>query len=130
MRKPGAIILFVVYLAAVVQLEQLAKLPVLFQHYREHIRMEGEISFLAFLQEHYVEDDSTDYDYARDMQLPFKTSHHFFLLMNAAAPRPACDFISTTIIARPQNASPFDDPGPENTFTDNIFQPPRVSAYI
>ncbi|PZR21323.1 MAG: hypothetical protein DI535_28500 [Citrobacter freundii] len=128
MRKPVAIILLLVYLAAVIQLEQLAKLPVLFQHYHEHIRMEGRISFLAFLQEHYLLDDTTDADYARDMQLPFKTAHHFFILMSVAAPRPVVDYVTADIGHRSRYISPFDDPGPSNPFTDHIFQPPRQTA--
>lgn len=128
MRKPVAITFLLIYLAAVIQIEQLAKLPVLFQHYREHIRMEGRISFLAFLQEHYIQDDPSDPDYARDMQLPFKTSHHFFILMTAAAPRPAVEYTSLATDHRSHYISPFDDPGPSNPFNEHIFQPPRHTA--
>ncbi len=130
MRRSGAIVFFLIYLAAVIQLEQLVKIPVLFQHYREHIRMEGKISFLAFLQEHYVQDDATDPDYARDMQLPFKTSHHFFILMTAAAPKPAVDYNSPAVDPKCHYISPFDDPGPINLFTDHIFQPPRSASNV
>ncbi|MCG2616268.1 hypothetical protein LZZ85_18360 [Terrimonas sp. NA20] len=130
MKRSGAIVFFLIYLAAVIQIEQLVKIPVLFQHYREHIRMEGKISFLAFLQEHYVQDDGPDADYARDMQLPFKTSHHFFILMTAAAPKPAADYVSPAVDPRSHYISPFDDPGPANLFTDQIFQPPRRSSLI
>lgn len=130
MRKPVAITFLLIYLAAVIQIEQLAKIPVLMQHYREHIRMEGKITFLAFLQEHYLHDDIADPDYARDMQLPFKTSHHFFILMTAAAPKPAVDYVSLDMTNRSHYLSPFDDPGPDNPFRDHIFQPPRHNNHL
>jgi hypothetical protein len=64
------------------------KLPVVFQHFQEHLRMGRKISFGEFLAEHYLHDDPKDPDYARDMQLPFKTySHYFFMLIPAAAPK-------------------------------------------
>lgn len=125
MRKPIGLIFFFIYLASVIQLEQLVKLPVLFQHYREHIRMEGKISFLTFLEEHYVQDDPSDADYARDMQLPFKTSHHFFMQV-IAAPRPVLEYVNITADIHTQYVNPLNDRRVSNSFPSKIFQPPRL----
>ncbi|SEK19641.1 hypothetical protein [Parapedobacter koreensis] len=58
-------------------LEQLLKIPVLFEHFQEHQQRETDISFLNFLTHHYSFEKHTDKDESRDMQLPFKshTSH-------------------------------------------------------
>lgn len=49
------------------------KLPVLFQHFYEHKAVEAEITFLAYLADHYNSIPHTDNDEERDNQLPFKT---------------------------------------------------------
>jgi hypothetical protein len=54
-------------------LQELAKLPVLFQHYFEHQSLNQEITFAKYLWEHYNSVPHTDADAARDNQLPFKS---------------------------------------------------------
>lgn len=51
---------------------QLAKLPVLVEHFREHRCLDQRITFLDFLAMHYWGTDLNDDDDARDNQLPFK----------------------------------------------------------
>ncbi len=129
MKKLVAIVFLLIYTVAVFQLEQLAKFPVLLQHYKEHIRMEGNISFAAFLKEHYVQDNPSDpdYDFARDRELPFKTCpHHFFMLMTAAAPKPAAEEVKITTDNLLTYTIPPDDSRLFNSFTGNVFQPPRI----
>jgi hypothetical protein len=55
--------------------KQLAKLPVVFQHFKEHQQEDKNISIARFLSIHYLHGSPKDKDYDRDMQLPFKTSH-------------------------------------------------------
>lgn len=59
---------------------QLAKLPVLVEHFREHQCLDEQITFLDFLAMHYWGNDLNDNDDARDNQLPFKndTFHYSF----------------------------------------------------
>lgn len=52
------------------ELYQLAKLPILLEHYHEH--KAGGMSFTAFLKQHYFNGEKQNPDYERDMQLPFK----------------------------------------------------------
>ncbi|MDN3673480.1 hypothetical protein QWY99_10485 [Flavobacterium branchiarum] len=51
--------------------QQFYKLPVLFQHFNEHIEIK-KVSFIDFLEMHYWGEDQDDDDGDRDMQLPFK----------------------------------------------------------
>ncbi|MBL0146000.1 MAG: hypothetical protein IPP48_09730 [Chitinophagaceae bacterium] len=63
------------------------KLPVIFQHFIEHQQKDKNISFLAFLDMHYMHGTPKDKDYNRDMQLPFKTfGHHSSSLTVAFIP--------------------------------------------
>ena len=46
----------------------------MFQHYAEHQVEDKSISFIDFLDIHYMHGSPKDDDYDRDMQLPFKSS--------------------------------------------------------
>lgn len=51
--------------------QQFYKLPVLFEHFKEHKEIK-KVSFIDFLEMHYWGEDQDDDDADRDMQLPFK----------------------------------------------------------
>lgn len=67
-----------IYLCTVTEAHELLKLPVIFQHFIEHQSEDKNITIFQFLKIHYGQDDVQDDDYARDMQLPFKTAGEFF----------------------------------------------------
>lgn len=73
MKKITAILFFALYLLSATEAHQLLKLPVIFEHYREHQKQDGHLSMAVFLVMHYMHSSPTDKDYDRDMQLPFKT---------------------------------------------------------
>ncbi len=73
MKKATAIFLLSIYLLSSTEMKQLMKVPLLFQHYKEHKALDGNISFMQFLRIHYHDATIIDNDYARDMQLPFKS---------------------------------------------------------
>ncbi len=50
------------------------KVPLIFQHYAEHRKENRNLSFLRFLDLHYLHGNPKDSDHDRDMQLPFKSS--------------------------------------------------------
>ncbi len=54
------------------ELYQLLKLPILFEHFSEHKRIDNSVSFTDFLGMHYWGTDINDDDDARDQQLPYK----------------------------------------------------------
>lgn len=71
MRKGTAAILLTVFMLSHTELHQFIKIPVLFEHFREHRLEEPGLGFLAFLRIHY-EKIVIDDDYQRDQQLPFR----------------------------------------------------------
>jgi hypothetical protein len=74
MRKKSALFFLFIYLFSTTEAHQLLKLPIVFQHYAEHQLEDKNISFIEFLDIHYMHGSPSDADYDRDMQLPFKSS--------------------------------------------------------
>jgi len=74
LKKYVAILLLSVYLLSTTEAHQLLKLPYIFKHYAEHHQENDQISFLDFLDMHYMHGSPHDADYAEDMQLPFKST--------------------------------------------------------
>ncbi len=73
MKKLTAILILTAYLFSTTELHQLLKLPIVFQHYKEHKAWNNGISFLDFLDMHYMHGSPQYADYDQDMQLPFKS---------------------------------------------------------
>jgi hypothetical protein len=73
LRQLIAICLLSLQLFTGTELCQVFKAPVLLQHYNEHKGGDKHLTFLSFLREHYIDSNEQDPDYARDMQLPFKS---------------------------------------------------------
>ena len=74
LKKTISIFFFTVYLLAITEAHQLLKLPIVFAHFTEHKNEDKSISFLEFLDIHYMQGIKKDKDYERDMELPFKTA--------------------------------------------------------
>jgi hypothetical protein len=74
LKKFTAILLLTVFLFSTTELHQLLKLPVFFEHLAEHRKENKSISFLQFLDMHYMHGSPRDKDYSEDMKLPFKTA--------------------------------------------------------
>jgi len=72
-----AILILFCYLCSATELSQLFKLPLLFEHYKEHQSEDPNMSFLSFLKLHYFDEvnNSQDNDAEKDMKLPFKNSN-------------------------------------------------------
>ena len=54
------------------EFHNLLKIPVLFQHFKEHRQLNPTISFWSFIKVHYQYPPVVDDDYQRDRQLPFR----------------------------------------------------------
>lgn len=54
------------------EFHNLIKLPVLFEHFKEHKNLDAKISFWSFIRLHYFDPIQVDEDYQRDRQLPFR----------------------------------------------------------
>lgn len=87
MNKFIAICIASILLVYSTRLQELAKLPILFQHYFEHQSLNEEITFGAYLWEHYSDIPHSDEDEQRDNQLPFKsTDNGNVTLLSLAVP--------------------------------------------
>ena len=75
LKKILAIGLLLLYINSNSELHELLRLPVLFEHFAEHKKLVGDISFWEFLSLHYSTNVSHD---AHDNQLPFKDINHSF----------------------------------------------------
>lgn len=73
MRQLIAIILLFLYLFTSTEISELLKLPQLAQHYKEHQQEQEEITFAAFLHQHYLLGEVNDADKKQDMKLPYKS---------------------------------------------------------
>ena len=69
-----AILFLTVYLLSTTELHQLLKLPMVFEHFYDHQKENKEISFLQFLDMHYMHGSPNDKDINEDMKLPFKAA--------------------------------------------------------
>jgi hypothetical protein len=72
-RRLFGVVLLAGYLLSSTPAGEVLKLPVLFEHYREHRAEMSEIGFWSYIWLHYFSGVQYDADYARDMQLPFKS---------------------------------------------------------
>ncbi|MBE7171543.1 MAG: hypothetical protein INR73_13190 [Williamsia sp.] len=127
MRRISAILFLSLLLLTKTELCQLMKLPVLMEHFREHGEFYKDFSFLRFMREHYFNDDTKDPDYARDMQLPFKTNAGALLICNShLITIPFHITLPTVPPAQPLLYHPHFHPSwiPAAHYND-IFQPPR-----
>ena len=97
LKKTAAILFLSIYLLSTLALQELLKLPVVFQHYSEHQQEDKTISFARFLAIHYLHGSPRDKDYDRDMQLPFKTMGNGI----ASIAIPFVSFITAFILTRP-----------------------------
>lgn len=126
MRRFSAIVFFLLYLISTTEVSQLLKLPLILQHYHEHQAINKNISFLAFLDMHYMHGSPHDDDYDRDMQLPFKKADHHASISPVSVPNFAQIPVCTVL---PAPSSDFNTPGEEGLYFQydhSIFQPPRI----
>lgn len=127
MRRGLAAILLTVFMLSHTELHQFLKLPVLFEHFREHRQEDPNLGFLAFLRMHY-EKIVVDDDYKRDQQLPFRDADCGMIMALAT------DIPPQTIRIDKQQPGEFPQSFTvrrENVYThlylNDIFQPPRLS---
>jgi hypothetical protein len=68
-----SILFLSIYLFTVVQVNELFKIPNMFEHYQEHQQGTESISLWQFICMHYMKGEVYDDDYDKDMKLPFKS---------------------------------------------------------
>ncbi len=129
LKKSISIFFFSLYLLSTTEARQLLKLPVIFQHYQEHRQENNQLTFLAFLDIHYMHGSPKDNDYDRDMQLPFKTPSDCISTiafayvptsLSISIPKPVLETTGIKYLRTKEAFLP-------SSYLSRIWQPPRLS---
>jgi hypothetical protein len=117
-----AISLIVLYVNSNTEFHELFRLPVLVEHFSEHKKLVGDISFWEFLVMHYKTNASHDAD---DSRLPFKDPAHSFTAPTLAVPIPKIVLRESQLVAEVAHLSSYSESFIASHLSD-IFQPPRL----
>jgi hypothetical protein len=108
------------------ELYQLAKLPLLVEHFNEHRQENSNMTLWAFLCMHYDYAAKKDEDYAKDMTLPFKANDSMIHATIADfIPNNISVAITKIIYATSVQVVAFDESNFHSSFFSNIWQPPK-----
>ncbi|HEY0676788.1 MAG TPA: hypothetical protein VGD17_00830 [Chitinophagaceae bacterium] len=124
-------LLFILFLSAYLfpagEFVELLKLPVVFQHFQEHQKLNPEIGFAQFLAIHYLNDDPQAKDYKRDMELPFKrVSHRGISIMPLTTSGDISTIPDLILVEEKNNFILQNHHFVPSGFGADIFQPPRA----
>lgn len=126
MRRTIAIFFLFTFLFANTMFGEAIKLPVLIQHYLEHEGLQGDISFIDFLKEHYTNQGShPDFPQHHHDNLPLKTLnvHSTSIVSNV----PVFNVVATSLFESNQTTIPLYKEGNFiNNYLSQIWQPPRL----
>lgn len=127
-KKSVSIIFFSIYLLSTnAALLELAKLPLLAEHYSEHKKWNPDISFISFIWMHYLDDDNKYADQARDQQMPFKTTYHPSLsLAGFIVPSPEYAIVPKISVRTQKQRLITDSYIHSSQYLSSIWQPPRL----
>ncbi|MCX2452578.1 hypothetical protein OQX61_14975 [Pedobacter sp. PLR] len=126
MKKHVSIFITLVLLIFSTGLQELIKLPLLFQHYFEHQAINQDITFTAFLFDHYNSIPHTDNDQERDNQLPFKSIDQNSVLTSPATP-PFHRYVIKVFSALLNTPTViYTDEHVPYAYLDTIWQPPKI----
>lgn len=126
MKKFIAIGFLAVFLLTATEAHQLLKLPYVFKHFVQHHKQNSHLSFVAFLDIHYLHGSPKDKDYEEDMKLPFKSNDRCPVSQSVVFVLPASLIIST----KPQESTPnsgsfYKDHFIQGRYFSGIWQPPQ-----
>lgn len=126
MKRISALFFLFIFLSANTMFGEIIKLPTLIQHYMEHEELQGNISFMAFLEEHYTNPDShPNIPKHHHDNLPLKTLNVHSTPVTSVIP--VFDVVSTIFTESNQTAIPLYQEGNFiNNYLSRIWQPPRL----
>ena len=127
MKKILVILLVMQIFSGNVLLPELAKIPQLMEHFRQHQRENNALDFFSFLKMHYADPEHQQKDASRHGSLPLKSlslAHAEVLVIYETTP-------SVFEVEKVEIAQKLHLPTSKNIFFDSkirlsIFQPPRV----
>jgi len=126
LKKFTAILLITAYLFSTTELHQLLKLPMVFEHFSHHRKENRNISFLQFLDMHYMHGSPKDKDYSEDMKLPFKTADNCISSVSPVVVPSLATTLQNPIIYIPEKEMhiPRNELIP-SSFLSRVWQPPK-----
>jgi hypothetical protein len=126
LKKFTAILLLTTFLFSTTELHQLLKLPVVFEHFAEHRKENKSISFLQFLDMHYMHGSPRDKDYSEDMKLPFKTTDNCTATISPVlVPQLFQPLVPPLVFSTKTKLHAFDQSFNHSTYLSSIWQPPK-----
>jgi hypothetical protein len=126
LKKFTAILLLTAFLFSTTELHQLLKLPVVFEHFADHRKENKNISFLQFLDMHYMHGSPRDKDYREDMKLPFKTADNCTATVSPVLiPQLAQALAIPVIFSAETKLHIFDAGFNTSSYLSSIWQPPK-----
>ena len=125
MNKWAAFLLLLALGLAQSPLQEFLKLPVLIVHFQEHKARNAAITFIEYLQHHYIGEHPQDDDYHRDQQLPFRANDIEIISSQVVVPEPAImDFVPTVYKERVYPLFAYHQLLPSHSA--EIWQPPKI----
>ncbi len=108
------------------EFNQLVKLPILVEHFKEHKSKNKELTLLKFLSMHYADEETQDADHDTDMKLPFK-SHEGCLntMMEVYVPSNTGDVFVKPVPSNIGTYFPYKESFLNSSFLSSIWQPPK-----
>lgn len=125
-KKFIAIGFLAVFLLSATDVYQLLKLPYVFKHFAQHYNQNGHLSFMAFLDMHYLHGSPKDKDYEEDMKLPFKSTDKCPVNQSVVFVLPASVMILTKQLElAPHSVTFYKDRFIPGGYFSGIWQPPQ-----
>jgi ABC-type Zn2+ transport system substrate-binding protein/surface adhesin len=105
---------------------ELAKLPLLIEHYRQHRALDDSMNFLQFLAMHYTDARHHEEDHTTHSHLPFGQHHHLNVTI------PVWNAPAIALLLSPPEGSDLRHQIPGEvflifSFAAHIWQPPRLA---
>ena len=126
LKRLSAILFLSILLFTQTELHQILKFPVLVQHYFEHKADDKNITLAGFIVLHYFSGSPVDDDYARDMQLPFKTNDCVLAITSIVIPEQIVITNQPLVVETKAFPKVKNDWNPSN-YIENIFRPPQFA---
>jgi len=125
-RRLTAFFFLFVYLFANTELHELAKVTAFVAHFAEHRKENRDLTLAGFIGIHYFSGNKVDDDYAKDMELPFKTADCSNSIPTHTIPLPLFYALKQIPLAGPGRISLYDQSALRSSHLADIWQPPKA----
>ena len=115
-----------VYLFSSTELNQLLKLPLLYEHFQEHHEEDNSLSMIDFIVMHYSNNDVDNTD-QEDMKLPFKSPDGCFSASMFAFISQPLEYTSKFIFVAKEPINNYSYLEFSSSYLNSIWQPPKLT---